>query len=802
MPPGISQMMSILDLNYCVRSEIERNLSERWRDLLAVVTEDNQHFSLSDYEIREIEQEYNRCGGSPVTKLLNQWGKLGMTVKQLATYMDTLRLERPLILIRDPEDLHITKDVTNNVTVDQGGRMRLECKAGGFPYPKYIWFKGKTQLYGGHDGVLTIDPVRMEDAGPYICRVHNSLKKFVFGRWCIVDVNKVNNPVRLRDSPTPVHRNNLTSTRLCIIEQPSPSSITIRMRQRIHLKCRAMADPAPTYQWLRGDNWLQGQTSSELKIDTAKLDNSGQYKCVITSGSQQVISDTVDVTVHSTQINTGMYPEIVIQPSPVTVCVGGIAHFQVRARGKAPLRYSWYHNGKVIPGADAAELKVTVTSEVSAAGRYQCCVSTVEPQCQRMSSEAQLDVSREYVQYTATDKVALLIGSSRYRGNSPRLPAVINDIYFTRKKLEELQFKVISLVDLDLAEMRKAISWFCDLLTKGVYGLFYVAGHGFQYQGQHYLVPWDAREGVKLSDCLCIQEVQQRAQQKKPAVLLMFLDICRKESMTIDQSEQAILYQPDVAGNCCTFFSSSHGQEAFEPAATLRSRETVIPQSLAENCTSIFSTYLLPVLVTNKSIPDVFKLLMDEIKHSQVYTSLYQNPEIVMNLMEHDRSLADPICYDVDPSAFSHRTDLWVEMHQLPQSYDIDMTILDIQVAIRFQFYFSNVMCMTVIPPVDKPGIVQQFKVIVDDDSIPEVVKPVEIRSVDNSPSILVVFQSLQKLDRRLKPVLQLFLNQHMKWIPIPKLDLGWPLVSQLQQKAHEVKPVGCREATEQDENP
>jgi len=56
------------------------------------------------------------------------------------------------------------------------------------------------------------------------------------------------------------------SSRLCIIEQPSPTSITIRVRQRIHLRCRVMADPAPTYQWLRSDTWLQGQTSSELKV--------------------------------------------------------------------------------------------------------------------------------------------------------------------------------------------------------------------------------------------------------------------------------------------------------------------------------------------------------------------------------------------------------------------------------------------------------------------------------------------------------------------------------------------------------
>ena len=77
--------------------------------------------------------------------------------------------------------------------------------------------------------------------------------------------------------------------------------------------------------------------------------------------------------------------------------------------------------------------------------------------------------------FPATDKVALLIGISRYRGNSPPLPAVINDIYFTRKKLEELEFKVISLVNLDLGEMQKAISWFCKLLAKGAYGeWFYI----------------------------------------------------------------------------------------------------------------------------------------------------------------------------------------------------------------------------------------------------------------------------------------------------------------------------------------
>ena len=72
--------------------------------------------------------------------------------------------------------------------------------------------------------------------------------------------------------------------------------------------------------------------------------------------------------------------------------------------------------------------------------------------------------------YPATDKVALIFGQSCYRGNSSPLPAVINDVYAMRKKLEEMQFKVISLVNLDLGEMRNAVSWFCEMLSAGAYG--------------------------------------------------------------------------------------------------------------------------------------------------------------------------------------------------------------------------------------------------------------------------------------------------------------------------------------------
>ncbi|KAG7280033.1 hypothetical protein CRUP_030489, partial [Coryphaenoides rupestris] len=58
--------------------------------------------------------------------------------------------------------------------------------------------------------------------------------------------------------------------------------------------------------------------------------------------------------------------------------------------------------------------------------------------------------------------------------------------------LRQLGFRVVSLIDLTREEMMAAIDMFVDLLDKGVYGLFYYAGHGYERSGRNYLVAVDA----------------------------------------------------------------------------------------------------------------------------------------------------------------------------------------------------------------------------------------------------------------------------------------------------------------------
>lgn len=74
-----------------------------------------------------------------------------------------------------------------------------------------------------------------------------------------------------------------------------------------------------------------------------------------------------------------------------------------------------------------------------------------------------------FVCSSATDKVALLIGNLNY-SHHPSLMAPTMDVYELAQHLRQLEFRVVSLLDLSKEEMNAAIEKFLQLLDKGVYG--------------------------------------------------------------------------------------------------------------------------------------------------------------------------------------------------------------------------------------------------------------------------------------------------------------------------------------------
>lgn len=122
--------------------------------------------------------------------------------------------------------------------------------------------------------------------------------------------------------------------------------------------------------------------------------------------------------------------------------------------------------------------------------------------------------------------MALLIGNSSYAGKS--LKCSKNDVKAVTERLRLLNFKTISLVDLTLSQMTSAVDYFCSLLDKGMYAVFYYSGHGVEANKTTYFVPVDADDkDVNIVQYNNSDAIAYKLQQTL-AKVIMVLDCCRK----------------------------------------------------------------------------------------------------------------------------------------------------------------------------------------------------------------------------------------------------------------------------------
>lgn len=127
----------------------------------------------------------------------------------------------------------------------------------------------------------------------------------------------------------------------------------------------------------------------------------------------------------------------------------------------------------------------------------------------------------------AKDKKALLIGNSNYKGKPLRCPK--NDVKAMTERLQKLNFKTISLVDLTLSQMTNAVDYFCSLLDNGMYAVFYYSGHGIEVNKTTYFMPIDANEKeLKIAQHNNSDLIACKLQETYAKVIMVF-DCCRKK---------------------------------------------------------------------------------------------------------------------------------------------------------------------------------------------------------------------------------------------------------------------------------
>lgn len=384
----------------------------------------------------------------------------------------------------------------------------------------------------------------------------------------------------------------------------------------------------------------------------------------------------------------------------------------------------------------------------------------LEPSSMRQPSTAPESPPRPVV----SDKVALVIGNQQYEcGKLKGLFYAEKDAYDVAQVLFTLGFKVVALVNLSLSEMRIAVLSFCRLLGKGVYGVLYYAGHGYEDGGENFLLPVDANLKYNRQDSLRAQEILETMQACDTALNLLIIDSCRirlpKKTGTVHYCKRGPKGNNIFAYSCCS------QQEAYE--------EPNQPNGL-------YATHLLRHIRRNERIE---LILMDVARDVSRASSrnLIQRPCHESDAVA-DCRLTDPIVPDLLPEEFGERMKLWNQAHYLPDEIPpIDQDGLVISFECRP--VFSNVMEIKISAHNTNPAPLQE---VVMDLQVPTpVMSKVRLLSgelLGENGGVLEQVVQLSRLQKLLDPLVVTFKmyyrmgNEVRDWEKTVRL--GCPLVS------------------------
>ncbi|NWV20469.1 MALT1 protein, partial [Origma solitaria] len=484
-----------------------------------------------------------------------------------------------------------------------------------------------------------------------------------------------------------------------------PESQVLAEGTQVSLTCCATGPPGLTYQWFCGRREVPGATSPELVIDVAALPGQPEwYICRVNCGATFTFSRWAHVQVEkssSPSSASGYCPtmvglQILRQPRQCRLAEGDTLVLECRAIGNPPPQYQWFRNRRPVEGAQAPQLQVKLVTTAER-GSYSCRVFNLfhevwsqevdveigEGPRQTSVTPPQLLCSQAGVSQpvttppspilAATDKVALLIGNMHYLHHK-QLQAPMVDVHALGALLHQLNFKVVSLLDLCKAEMQMAVDEFLLLLDKGVYaGLLYYAGHGYENFGNSFMVPIDAPSAYTSEHCLCVQWVLREMQQRRTGLNIFLLDMCRKRNLNDDIIPQVGALE--VTANIVFGYATCADAEAYE-------------LSQGELSNGIFVTFLKRWLLEDEKITVLLDKVAEDMGTLEI-TRGRQALELRSNLSER-RALTDPI-RPPGRDESSARNLQWAKAHVLPESrhlhFDCGVTI-----QLGFAAEFSNIM--------------------------------------------------------------------------------------------------------------
>ncbi|XP_044139319.1 mucosa-associated lymphoid tissue lymphoma translocation protein 1-like [Bufo gargarizans] len=474
-----------------------------------------------------------------------------------------------------------------------------------------------------------------------------------------------------------------------ITEQPVCACVPLDFPLTLH--CKAQGPTKLCYQWFMQREStcreIPGATLPDLHIHARQTN---LYICRVNDKNRRILfSNWVKVKVLK-DIPFGAIPPdwngkpiIVTEPVSAHLTSRDAARLCCYAMGLPAPEYQWYHNGLCLPHRREKEIKIKSVRQKDS-GSYLCHVSNVHGEM--WSEPAELTIEDDIIlqaspqpsvcpgltprhRYFATGKVALLIGNNGYL-NHANLLAPMVDVFELSVLLRRLGFCVISLIDLTQEEMVLSIRQFLQLLEKGVYGLFYYAGHGYECSGRNYMVPIDAPQPYRPENCISVQRILQQMQDRKTALNVVLLDTCRKWYNSDCALSKVIPLKP--WGNTVYGYATSENAEAYE----------VQDEAFSSG---IFMTYLKKHILKEQKVTQMLDEVLEDIGRDPLVTGK-QVMEIRHSLKE-SRALTDKICFS--GSVQLNRT-VWDQRTKIPKQ--VVKFSCGVEVELRFKVVFSNLI--------------------------------------------------------------------------------------------------------------
>lgn len=208
------------------------------------------------------------------------------------------------------------------------------------------------------------------------------------------------------------------------------------------------------------------------------------------------------------------------------------------------------------------------------------------------------------------NRVAYIFGNNDYHQLNA-LNGSVNDACLVEEVLKKCGFSTNKFTDLNYKEFRSKVSEFKYACMGYHVGLFYYAGHGFEYKGENYLCPIDANMDLLEDTNISISGLVNEISKDRNFIAIIILDCCRtiyNNNVRGNVALNPIIPNFKNTGGTYVAYSTTSGEKAFE-----RDGHGLYTRLLCEQ-----------ILNSDKQIEQIFKDVRKEI----IITSHNKNMQI------------------------------------------------------------------------------------------------------------------------------------------------------------------------------